>query len=46
MDAANSSHERVPEEPPLRWRVKLLFGVGGLAESLKGVTFGLFLLFF
>lgn len=35
-------------EPSMRLprRVRFLFGVGGLAESLKSVTFGLFLLFF
>lgn len=32
--------------PELSWAAKALFGVGGLAESLKSVTFGLFLLFY
>lgn len=36
----SSGVERLPR------RVRWLFGVGGLAESLKSVTFGLFLLFF
>ncbi len=38
--------EVVRRKSPLGWPAKLLFGVGGLAESLKSATFGLFLLFF